>query len=74
MPFLKLCGFVIGGWLMAKAATIAAGKLAGTDKDFYRAKLRTALFYAAAGVADSARAGARRGERREQCDRDGRIA
>ena len=26
VPFLKLCGFVLGGWLMAKAAAIAAGK------------------------------------------------
>ena len=46
VPFLKLCGFVIGGWLMAKAAAIAAGKTGGADKDFYAAKLRTARFYA----------------------------
>ncbi|MEJ1966179.1 MAG: acyl-CoA dehydrogenase [Gammaproteobacteria bacterium] len=46
VPFLKLCGFVLGGWLMAKSACIAAGKLSGADKDFYAAKLRTARFYA----------------------------
>jgi acyl-CoA dehydrogenase len=46
VPFLKLCGFVLGGWLMAKSASIAAGKLSGADKDFYAAKLRSARFYA----------------------------
>jgi hypothetical protein len=46
VPFLKLCGFVIGGWLMAKAAGIAAGKMSGADRDFYAAKLRTARLYA----------------------------
>jgi hypothetical protein len=47
VPFLELCGFVLGGWLMAKSASIAAGRLGGADKDFYEAKLRTARFYAA---------------------------
>ena len=46
VPFLNLCGFVLGGWLMAKSASIAAGKLAGADKDFYDAKLHAARFYA----------------------------
>jgi hypothetical protein len=46
VPFLKLCGFALGGWLMAKAASIAAGKLASPDKDFYTAKLHSARFYA----------------------------
>ncbi len=46
VPFLKLCGLVIGGWLMAKSASIAAGKLSGADKGFYAAKLRSARFYA----------------------------
>jgi alkylation response protein AidB-like acyl-CoA dehydrogenase len=46
VPFLKLCGFVLGGWLMAKAAGIAAEKLTGADKDFYDAKLHSARFYA----------------------------
>ena len=46
VPFLKLCGFVFGGWLMAKSAALAASKLTGADRDFYAAKLRTARFYA----------------------------
>jgi len=46
VPFLKLCGFVVGGWLMAKSAEIAVGKVNDADKDFYAAKLRSARFYA----------------------------
>jgi 3-(methylthio)propanoyl-CoA dehydrogenase len=46
VPFLKLCGFTIGGWLMAKSAALAATKLSGADSDFYASKLRTARFYA----------------------------
>ena len=46
VPYLRLCGYVIGGWLMAKAAATAAQHKDGTDRDFYQAKLRTALFYA----------------------------
>jgi len=46
VPYLKLCGFVVGGWLMARAASIAATKLSGADKDFYVAKLTSARFYA----------------------------
>ena len=38
-------GIVVGGWLMAKSAGIAAAKLAeGSSDDFYRAKLVTAAF------------------------------
>jgi acyl-CoA dehydrogenase len=47
VPYLKLCGYVIGGWLLAKSAAIAAGKVSGTEGEFYRAKLCTAAFYAA---------------------------
>jgi hypothetical protein len=46
VPYLKLCGYVMGGWLMAKAAAMAAQHKDGTDRDFYQGKLRTALFYA----------------------------
>lgn len=46
VPYLKLCGFVAGGWLMARAAAIAGKHKDGADRDFYRGKLRTALFYA----------------------------
>src|SRR5262245_29190701 len=34
VPFLKICGLTIGGWLMARAATVAAQKLAaGNDRE-----------------------------------------
>jgi 3-(methylthio)propanoyl-CoA dehydrogenase len=48
VPFLKLCGFTIGGWLMARAADIAAGKLAqgSPDREFLEAKVASAHFYA----------------------------
>ncbi|MFO1377349.1 MAG: acyl-CoA dehydrogenase [Steroidobacteraceae bacterium] len=46
VPYVKLCGVVLGGWLMANAASAAAGLLdAGRDRDFARAKLQTARFY-----------------------------
>jgi 3-(methylthio)propanoyl-CoA dehydrogenase len=47
VPYLKLCGYVIAGWLMARAADLAATKQNGAEHDFYAAKLRTAAFYAA---------------------------
>jgi acyl-CoA dehydrogenase len=46
VPYLKLCGFVAGGWLMARAAGVAAAKLSGNDRDFYDSKLHSARFYA----------------------------
>jgi hypothetical protein len=48
VPYLKLWGVVAGGWQMARAAQIAAAKVAAGDPDaaFYRAKLTTARFYA----------------------------
>jgi hypothetical protein len=48
VPFLKLCGLTIGGWLMARAADIAARKLAqgASDREFLEAKIATAHFYA----------------------------
>ena len=48
VPFLKLCGLTIGGWLMARAADVAAHKLAGgaSDREFLEAKLASAHFYA----------------------------
>jgi len=47
VPYLKLWGAVAGGWQMARAAQIAAAKIAAgdADADFYRAKLATAKFY-----------------------------
>jgi alkylation response protein AidB-like acyl-CoA dehydrogenase len=46
VPYLKLCGLVLGGWLLAKSAAIAAQKLDGEEHAFYHAKIRTAVFYA----------------------------
>ena len=46
VPYLRLCGYVAGGWMMAKASALAASKKGGPDRDFYEAKLRTGLFYA----------------------------
>jgi len=48
VPYLKLWGIVAGGWQMARAAQIAAAKIAARDPDadFYKAKLATARFYA----------------------------
>jgi acyl-CoA dehydrogenase len=48
VPYLKLTGTVMGGWLMARAADVAARRLAdgGSDKEFLEAKLVSARFYA----------------------------
>jgi alkylation response protein AidB-like acyl-CoA dehydrogenase len=48
VPYLKLFGTVTGGWLMGRAALIAAekAKAASSDASFYGAKLATARFYA----------------------------
>ncbi|HEU5480995.1 MAG TPA: acyl-CoA dehydrogenase, partial [Candidatus Tumulicola sp.] len=48
VPYLRLWGVVAGGWQMARAAAIAARKIAAGDPeaDFYQAKLATAKFYA----------------------------
>ena len=48
VPYLRLWGTVAGGWQMARAAQIAAAKIAAGDPEaeFYRAKLATATFYA----------------------------
>jgi 3-(methylthio)propanoyl-CoA dehydrogenase len=49
VPYLKLCGIVLGGWLAARAAAIATDALGGSPDDapFLRAKVQTANFYAA---------------------------
>jgi alkylation response protein AidB-like acyl-CoA dehydrogenase len=47
VPFLRLMGIVSGGWMMARAALVAQGKIAGGDVDpFFPAKIATAHFYA----------------------------
>jgi acyl-CoA dehydrogenase len=48
VPYLKLCGTVAGGWVMARAA-VAASRLAEdpqSDGEFLSAKIATARFYA----------------------------
>jgi hypothetical protein len=64
-PYLRMCGIVTGGWLLARSAQAAARALdAGQgDADFLRQKLVTARFYAeqllpqAAGLAPAVTAG-----------------
>jgi len=43
VPYLMLWGYTVGGWQMARAATIASAKL---GDPFYDAKLATARYYA----------------------------
>ena len=46
VPYLMLCGYVMGGWLLAKSAVIAANSSTGPDRSFYESKIHTARFYA----------------------------
>jgi acyl-CoA dehydrogenase len=47
VPYLKLCGLVLAGALMARAAAVAEAALASNAGDaFYLAKLQTCRFYA----------------------------
>ena len=48
VPFLKLCGYVMGGWLLARSADVAARRLAAgdADREFLAGKLASARFYA----------------------------
>ena len=46
VPYLKLCGYVAGGWLMAKASAVASQRKDGAEREFYQGKVRSALFYA----------------------------
>jgi len=52
VPFLRLCGLTIGGWLMARAADIAATRLdgGGSDRELLEGKLASAHFYALQGL------------------------
>ena len=47
-PYMRMLGFIAGGWLMAEAALKAAAKLQAGDSDtvFYTAKIDTARFFA----------------------------
>ena len=47
VPFLRMCGFVAGAWLLARQANIAAERLVeGGDRVFFTGKLQSARFYA----------------------------
>jgi 3-(methylthio)propanoyl-CoA dehydrogenase len=48
VPYLMLCGRVLGGAMMARSAAIANARLSegGSDQKFFQAKLQTARFYA----------------------------
>ncbi|HEX7012824.1 MAG TPA: acyl-CoA dehydrogenase C-terminal domain-containing protein [Steroidobacteraceae bacterium] len=48
IPFLKLCGYALGGWLLARSAGIAERALAAgaTDRQFLTGKIASARFYA----------------------------
>ncbi len=48
-PYLRLCGLVIGGWLLARSALAASrllGDAGGSEAIFLREKIGTARFYA----------------------------
>ena len=49
VPLLRLTGYVLGGWMQARAADVAVRRLANgaADADFLRGKLASARFYAA---------------------------
>lgn len=46
VPYLMMCGFVLGGWLMARAARLVSADGADVQHEFNAAKLATARFYA----------------------------
>jgi 3-(methylthio)propanoyl-CoA dehydrogenase len=46
VPYLKLCGIVIGGWLMARAHTLAVARM-DEDRAFFAGKVQLASFYTA---------------------------
>ncbi len=55
VPYLKLWGITAGGWQMARAAKIAAEKIASGDNDpFYVAKITTAKFFASHALTQGA--------------------
>ena len=45
VPYLMMCGFVLGGWLMARAATLVSTDAAQAGNEFNAAKLATARAY-----------------------------
>src|SRR5579862_7180420 len=53
VPYLKLCGYVAGGWLLARSAALAEASMDGPEREFYTAKIHTAAFYAAQVLPDA---------------------
>jgi 3-(methylthio)propanoyl-CoA dehydrogenase len=45
VPYLMMCGFVLGGWLMARAAKLVGAEPAHAGQEFNAAKLATARAY-----------------------------
>ena len=45
VPYLMMCGFVLGGWLMARAARLVSADQAAAGQEFNAAKLATARAY-----------------------------
>ncbi len=45
VPYLNLCGFVLGGWLLAKSAALALARRDHGEREFYQGKVETARFY-----------------------------
>ena len=45
VPYLMMCGFVLGGWLMARAAKLVGAEPAQAGSEFNAAKLATAGAY-----------------------------
>lgn len=63
-PLMKAFGVVLGGWMLARSAQIAAARIAeGSTDSFYAQKISVAVFYAhhvltqAGGLAQSVRLG-----------------
>jgi alkylation response protein AidB-like acyl-CoA dehydrogenase len=46
VPYLMMCGFALGGWLMARAAKLVSAERAAAGQEFNAAKLATARAYA----------------------------
>ena len=45
VPYLMMCGFVLGAWLMARAAKLVSADPAQAGQEFNAAKLATARAY-----------------------------
>jgi hypothetical protein len=46
VPYLMLCGYAMGGWLLARSSAVAAMNSKNAPEAFYESKMHTARFYA----------------------------